>query len=176
MIDAKKDLTPRDLRIMKLSPGTHIYVSNSLIKPEIFRFSTKVSDVMVDVFAEMQDENYGKKLQPILSADDFESLTYAEQVELETQMADKYYNKEDLEQLKQKIQVIESPKKTDTADHASLGISAQQSMMTETQRNSMTAHLKSRVPEDIAATNVVRIGETSHGAREEPQVYDILSA
>jgi hypothetical protein len=60
MIDAKVDLTPRDLRIMKLNPGTHIYVSNSIIKPDIFRFSTKVSDVMVDVFAEMQDENYGK--------------------------------------------------------------------------------------------------------------------
>lgn len=69
-------MTERDKRIMKLNKGTHIFVSNSLIKPEIYRYSTKVSDAIIEVFAEMQNADFNKPL-PVLSADDFESLTYA---------------------------------------------------------------------------------------------------
>ena len=47
VIDAKVDLTERDRRIMKLNKGTSIYVSNSLIKPEIYRYSTKVTDKII---------------------------------------------------------------------------------------------------------------------------------
>lgn len=43
IVDAKVDLTEKDRRIMKLNKGTSIYVANSLIKPEIFRYSTKVT-------------------------------------------------------------------------------------------------------------------------------------
>jgi len=60
VIDAKVDLTDRDRRIMKLNKGTNIYVSNSLIKPEIYRYSTKVSDAIVECFTEMQGEDFGK--------------------------------------------------------------------------------------------------------------------
>lgn len=59
VIDAKVDLTERDRRIMKLNKGTSIYVSNSLVKPEIYRYSTKVSDAIVEVFAEMRGPEWG---------------------------------------------------------------------------------------------------------------------
>jgi len=36
--------------------GSKIWVSNSLIKPEIYRYSTKVSDAMTQAFAIMRDE------------------------------------------------------------------------------------------------------------------------
>lgn len=50
VVDANKDLTAEDRKLMLLNKGTSIYVANSLIKPEIYRYSTKVSDVMVEVF------------------------------------------------------------------------------------------------------------------------------
>jgi hypothetical protein len=59
VIDAKIDLTERDRRIMKLNKGTSIYVSNSIVKPEIYRYSTKVSDAIVEVFAEMRGPGWG---------------------------------------------------------------------------------------------------------------------
>ncbi len=92
---------------MKLNKGTNIYVSNSLIKPEIYRYSTKVSDAIVEVFAEMQGEDFGRP-PPVLAADDFESLTYADQIELETQMAEKYYNKEDLSEMHRRITTVDN--------------------------------------------------------------------
>ena len=107
VIDAKVDLTERDRRIMKLNKGTNIYVSNSLIKPEIYRYSTKVSDAIVEVFAEMQGADFGRP-PPVLAADDFESLTYADQIELETQMAEKYYNKEDLSEMHRSITTVDN--------------------------------------------------------------------
>ena len=75
VIDAKVDLTERDRKIMKLNKGTCIYVSNSLVKPEIYRYSTKVSNAIVEVFAEMRGADYGKP-EMMLSANDFDSLTY----------------------------------------------------------------------------------------------------
>lgn len=53
VVDAKVDLTEKDKRIMKLNKGTSIYVANSLIKPEIYRYSTKVSNVITEIFPEM---------------------------------------------------------------------------------------------------------------------------
>jgi hypothetical protein len=50
VVDATKDITPEDRKLMLLNKGTSIYVANSLIKPEIYRYSTKVSDVMVEVY------------------------------------------------------------------------------------------------------------------------------
>jgi hypothetical protein len=50
VVDANKDITAEDRKLMLLNKGTSIYVANSLIKPEIYRYSTKVSDVMVEVF------------------------------------------------------------------------------------------------------------------------------
>ena len=46
VVDANVDLTEKDRRIMKLNKGTSIYVSNSLIKPEIYRYSTKVTNMI----------------------------------------------------------------------------------------------------------------------------------
>ena len=53
VIDATKDLTEQDRKLMKQNKGTSIYVANSLVRPEIYRFSTKVSNAIVEVFAEM---------------------------------------------------------------------------------------------------------------------------
>lgn len=55
VIDATKDLTDQDRKLMKQNKGTSIYVANSLVRPEIYRFSTKVSNAIVEVFAEMKD-------------------------------------------------------------------------------------------------------------------------
>ena len=74
VVDAKVDLSEKDRRIMKLNKGTSIYVANSLIKPEIYRYSTKVSNLISDVFPMMQEEAGDRP--PMLSANDMESLTF----------------------------------------------------------------------------------------------------
>lgn len=74
VVDAKVDLTEKDRRIMKLNKGTSIYVANSLIKPEIYRYSTKVTNLISEIFPFMQEEGFHQPL--ILSANDMESLTY----------------------------------------------------------------------------------------------------
>lgn len=53
VVDANRELSDKDRRIMKLNKGTSIYVANSLIKPEIYRYSTKVSNLIADVFPSM---------------------------------------------------------------------------------------------------------------------------
>lgn len=50
VVDARKDITPADRKLMLLNKGTTIYVANSLIKPEIYRYSTKVSDTLAEVY------------------------------------------------------------------------------------------------------------------------------
>lgn len=45
--------------------GSKIYVSNSLIKPEIYRYSTKVSDALTQAFSIMRDEEKKPGLAPI---------------------------------------------------------------------------------------------------------------
>lgn len=74
IVDAHKDLSEQDRKLMKLNRGTSIYVANSLIKPEIYRYSTKVSNAMVEVFHEMRDQRY----------DDLDSLTFQDQLEEES--------------------------------------------------------------------------------------------
>jgi hypothetical protein len=44
VVDASKDLTAQDRKLMVNNKGTSIFVANSLIKPEIFKYSTKVSN------------------------------------------------------------------------------------------------------------------------------------
>lgn len=56
VVDAAKEITPEDRKLMLLNKGTSIYVANSLIKPEIYRYSTKVSNTMADVFLDMQSK------------------------------------------------------------------------------------------------------------------------
>lgn len=53
VVDANVDLTDKDRRIMKLNKGTSIYVANSLIKPEIYRYSTKVTNLITNIFPMM---------------------------------------------------------------------------------------------------------------------------
>jgi len=61
VVDANVDLTEKDRRIMKLNKGTSIYVSNSLVKPEIYRYSTKVSNAITEVFHELRtNEHIGR--------------------------------------------------------------------------------------------------------------------
>jgi hypothetical protein len=46
MVDAVNDISEKDKKLMIRQTGSKIYVSNSLIKPEIYRYSTKVSDAL----------------------------------------------------------------------------------------------------------------------------------
>lgn len=55
VVDANKDLTDLDRKLMKVNKGTSIHVANSLIKPEIYRFSTRVSDVIKEVFPDLAE-------------------------------------------------------------------------------------------------------------------------
>ena len=93
IVDANVDLSEKDRRIMKLNKGTSIYVANSLIKPEIYRYSTKVTSIIEDVFPIM----YGNKdpEPPLLSAMDMESLTYEDQLQQEQALFEKYGSKVD---------------------------------------------------------------------------------
>lgn len=72
VVDAAVDLTDKDRRIMKLNKGTTIYVANSLIKPEIYRYSTKVTNMITDLFPFLNEE--GAMQPPQLNAVDMESL------------------------------------------------------------------------------------------------------
>ena len=72
VVDAAVDLTEKDRRIMKLNKGTTIYVANSLIKPEIYRYSTKVTNMITDLFPFLNEE--GAMQPPQLNAVDMESL------------------------------------------------------------------------------------------------------
>lgn len=104
LVDAKSNLTERDFKIMKQNKGTNILVSNSLIKPEIYRFSTKVTGVMAEVFDEMKDKT--AKIPKLYTAENFESLTYANQMELEEQLAKNFYNDQDYEQMKDRFKSV----------------------------------------------------------------------
>jgi hypothetical protein len=57
MVDANSEISEQDRKLMVRNKGSKIYVSNSLIKPEIYRYSTKVSDAITEVFHVMRDEN-----------------------------------------------------------------------------------------------------------------------
>ena len=89
MVDANKDLTEKDRRVMKLNKGTSIYVSNSLVKPEIYRYSTKVSNAITEAFPDLLDDE-SRRGGPLLSAQDFDSLTFHDQVQVEEEFFDKY--------------------------------------------------------------------------------------
>lgn len=97
VVDANVDLTEKDRRIMKLNKGTTIYVSNSLIKPEIYRYSTKVTNMIADVFPGITDPESSRP--PLLSAQDMESLNYEDQMEIEAALFDKYGSKSQLHDL-----------------------------------------------------------------------------
>ena len=94
VVDANVDLTEKDRKIMKLNKGTTIYVSNSLIKPEIYRYSTKVTNMITDVFPGITDPESSRP--PLLSAQDMESLNYEDQMEIEAAIFDKYGSRSQL--------------------------------------------------------------------------------
>ena len=88
VVDAAVDLSDKDRRIMKLNKGTSIYVANSLIKPEIYRYSTKVTNMISNVFPFLGDDDY---LEPRrLRALEMDSLNYEDQIEIEQAMFEKY--------------------------------------------------------------------------------------
>jgi hypothetical protein len=53
VIDALKDISEQDRQLMHLNKGTSIYVANSLLKPEIYRYSTKVTNTFSEIFLDM---------------------------------------------------------------------------------------------------------------------------
>ena len=56
LVDANTEISEQDKKLMIQQKGSKIWVSNSLIKPEVYRYSTKVSDAMTQAFAIMRDE------------------------------------------------------------------------------------------------------------------------
>lgn len=74
VVDAAVDLTDKDRRIMKLNKGTSIYVANSLIKPEIYRYSTKVTNMITNIFPFLSED--GMMEIPRLTTVEMESLNF----------------------------------------------------------------------------------------------------
>ena len=57
VVDANTEISEMDRKLMVKAKGSNIFVSNSLIKPEIYRYSTKVSDAITEVFHVMRDQD-----------------------------------------------------------------------------------------------------------------------
>lgn len=55
IVDGNKDLSELDRKLFKHSLGSSILVSNSLIKPEIFKFTTKVTSELENIYANSKD-------------------------------------------------------------------------------------------------------------------------
>ena len=79
VVDAAKDITPEDRKLMLLNKGTSIYVANSLIKPEIYRYSTKVSDVMAEVYL---NEIASKSSRQLAMSNKLDALTFNDESEI----------------------------------------------------------------------------------------------
>ena len=54
--DAARELTPDMRALLLLNKGTTIHVSNSIIKPEIHKFGTEVSDKLAHVYPFLLEE------------------------------------------------------------------------------------------------------------------------
>ncbi len=80
MVDANKDITEEDRKLMLLNKGTSIYVANSLIKPEIYRYSTKVSDVIAEVYL---NEIVSKSSRQLEMSNKLDSLTFQDESEVD---------------------------------------------------------------------------------------------
>lgn len=48
--DVEKEIDPKTRALFTLNKGTCIHVSNSIIKPEIYKFGTKLTDVLTEVY------------------------------------------------------------------------------------------------------------------------------
>ena len=54
--DVDQEIDERSRFLFTLNKGTSIYVSNSIIKPEIFKFGTQISDQIVQAYPELAEE------------------------------------------------------------------------------------------------------------------------
>lgn len=55
--DADKEIDVRSRSLFTLNKGTSIHVSNSIIRPEIHKYATKVSDKLTEVYPFLADDN-----------------------------------------------------------------------------------------------------------------------
>lgn len=62
--DAARELTPEMRALLLLNKGTTIHVSNSIIKPEIHKFDTEVSDRLAHVYPFLLEEATAMPLKP----------------------------------------------------------------------------------------------------------------
>jgi hypothetical protein len=53
--DAEKEVDPKMRALFNLNRGTSIHVSNSIIKPEIYKYSTKVTTKLQDCYPFLDD-------------------------------------------------------------------------------------------------------------------------
>ena len=54
--DADKEIDPKMRSLFTLNKGTSIHVSNSIIKPEIYKYTTKVSSKIQEVYPFLDDQ------------------------------------------------------------------------------------------------------------------------
>lgn len=77
LVDALKDIQPEDRKLMTLNKGTCIHVANSLIKPEIYRYSTKVSNVTAELYLNEKPQAPSQnQLTSAPSGQQLDGLTY----------------------------------------------------------------------------------------------------
>jgi hypothetical protein len=87
MVDANTEISDMDRKLMVRNKGCPIFVSNSLIKPDIFRYSTKVSDAMANVFHSMHNDKLNTTAEVNLEQeDDNLSLNFNDHIDYEVDM------------------------------------------------------------------------------------------
>jgi len=64
VVSDKSEIDEDQRALFTLNKGTSIHVSNSVIKPEIHKFSTEVTDKLVEAYADILGE---EKLRPKLA-------------------------------------------------------------------------------------------------------------
>jgi hypothetical protein len=54
--DADAEISDFERSLFNLNKGSSIYVSNSIVKPEIHKFGTKITDKLTKVYGDMLGE------------------------------------------------------------------------------------------------------------------------
>ena len=66
--DVEKEITEEARSLFTQNKGTCINVSNSIIKPEIHKFATKLTDVLTEVYPELLEDPRHAPASPLVAA------------------------------------------------------------------------------------------------------------
>ncbi|CDW77756.1 dynein heavy chain axonemal [Stylonychia lemnae] len=97
-----QDLSEKDRKLLGLTTGTSIYVSNSIVKPETFKFSTKIVHQMPGAINFDQITDYDTKRNRSVTKKCKQNLsTIEEDIQLDTFLTEfsQKYNTEDLDEI-----------------------------------------------------------------------------